>query len=79
MLITRNIPAITPNIGHNTSVWVAEDALRGLADIQHIMEKDTKPYLTDDDTPIIIGGDFNSCSHLDWIQAAAHHTFRICP
>ena len=68
-----------PNIGHNTSVWVAEDALRGLADMQHIMEKDTKPYLTDDDTPIIIGGDFNSCSHLDWTQAAAPIHFGYGP
>jgi len=47
--------------------------------MQHIMEKDTKPYLTDDDTPIIIGGDFNSCSHLDWTQAAAPIHFGYGP
>ena len=39
--------------------------------MKHILEKDTKPYLTDDETPVIIGGDFNSCSHLDWTAAAA--------
>ncbi|WP_455639909.1 BNR-repeat neuraminidase N-terminal domain-containing protein [Parabacteroides sp.] len=59
-----------PNMGHNTSAWVAEDAMLGLTDAKDIVENDTKPYL-DDNTPSIIGGDFNSCSHLDWTAAAA--------
>lgn len=68
-----------PCIGHNTSTWVAEDAARGLEDMKYILEKDTKPYLTEDDMPIIIGGDFNSCSHLDWTQKAAPIHFGYGP
>lgn len=60
-----------PNSGHDPRIWVAEDSILALVDMKHILEKDTKPYLTDDDTPVIIGGDFNSCSHLDWTAAAA--------
>lgn len=60
-----------PNSGHDPRIWVAEDSIRALVDMKHILEKDTKPYLTDDETPVIIGGDFNSCSHLDWTAAAA--------
>lgn len=58
-----------PSMGHNTSVWTAEDAMLGMVDAKDIVENDTKPYL-DDNTPVIIGGDFNSCSHLDWTAAA---------
>ena len=69
-----------PCIGHNTSTWVAEDAARGLEDMKYILEKDTKPYLTEgEDTPIIIGGDFNSCSHLDWTKKAASIHFGYGP
>lgn len=68
-----------PCIGHNTSTWVAEDATRGLEDMKYILEKDTKPYLTEDDMPVIIGGDFNSCSHLDWTKEAAPIHFGYGP
>ena len=65
-----------PCIGHNTSTWVAEDAARGLEDMKYILEKDTKPYLTEgEDTPIII----NSCSHLDWTKKAASIHFGYGP
>lgn len=67
-----------PDIGLDPKMWVAEDAALGLADMQHIIEKDTKPYL-DSDIPVIIGGDFNSCSHLDWTQAAAPLHFGYGP
>lgn len=60
-----------PNSGHDPRIWAAEDSLLALVDMKHILEKDTKPYLTDEDMPVIIGGDFNSCSHLDWTAAAA--------
>lgn len=60
-----------PNTGHDHRLWVAEDSILALTDMKHILGKDTKPYLTDNDTPVIIGGDFNSCSHLDWTKAAA--------
>lgn len=68
-----------PNIGHNIYTWIAEDKKLGLTDIRHILEKDTKPYLTEEDIPIIIGGDFNSCSHLDWTKAAAPLHFGYGP
>lgn len=68
-----------PNTGHDPRIWVAEDSTLALADMQHILEKDTKPYLPDEDTPVILGGDFNSCSHLDWTQAAAPLHFGYGP
>ena len=58
-------------IGHNPYAWIADDARLGLVDLQNILENDTKPYLTGEDIPVILGGDFNSCSHLDWTAAAA--------
>ncbi|MCD8136511.1 MAG: endonuclease/exonuclease/phosphatase family protein [Parabacteroides gordonii] len=69
-----------PSMGHNTSVWVAEDAMLGLVDAKDMVENDTKPY-QDDNAPVIIGGDFNSCSHLDWTAAAAplHYGYSPVP
>lgn len=68
-----------PNAGHDPRIWIAEDSTLALVDMQHILEKDTKPYLTDKDMPVIIGGDFNSCSHLDWTAAAAPIHFGYGP
>lgn len=64
------------NKGLDPDVWVAEDSLYSLKDIAYIMENDVKPYV-DSDMPIIIGGDFNSGSHLDWTQRASllHHGY----
>lgn len=59
-----------PDKGHNPAIWVAEDSIRPLIDIKNILEKDTKPYLQPG-MSVIIAGDFNSCSHLDWTSAAA--------
>lgn len=58
------------NQGMNPDEWVAEDSLLALEDARYILEKDIQPYVNKD-TPIIIAGDFNSCSHLDWTQRAA--------
>jgi endonuclease/exonuclease/phosphatase family metal-dependent hydrolase len=63
--------SLYPDTGLDPQKWVAEDSVLAMADMKNIIEKDTKPYLKDNDLPVIIGGDFNSCSHLDWTQAAA--------
>lgn len=61
-----------PDSDHNTDLWIAEDSAKGLADISHILTYDVIPVMESPDMPVIIGGDFNSCSHLDWTAAAAH-------
>ena len=58
------------NYGMKPSGWVAEDSILGLVDIQRLIENDLSPYISES-TPIIIGGDFNSGSHLDWTHKAA--------
>jgi len=60
----------------NPSVWIAEDSVLALPDIQHIYTKDIMPHLKAD-TPVIVTGDFNSCSHLDWTERAKplHHGY----
>lgn len=68
-----------PSRGFDTDVWVAEDSIRGLEDMRYIQEKDTKPYLLSEDMPVIIAGDFNSCSHLDWTERAAPVHFGYGP
>lgn len=59
------------NPGQDPKVWAAEDSLLARADMVNLLTKDIKPYQREDDIPVIIGGDFNSCSHLDWTAAAA--------
>lgn len=59
------------NTGHDPKYWVAEDSILALKDIDEIITKDTDPYNPDQELPVIIGGDFNSCSHLDWTASAA--------
>lgn len=61
-----------PNPGQNTDLWVAEDSILPMADVKNILYRDTYPVLAGEDMPVIIGGDFNSCSHLDWTGRAAH-------
>lgn len=59
-----------PQQGYDTNTWIAEDSILGLKDMTVILEKDTYPYIAPD-MPVIIAGDFNSFSHLDWTAAAA--------
>lgn len=59
------------NTGCDPDGWVKEDSELGLKDIEDILASDTNPYIVDGETPTIIGGDFNSCSHLDWTKEAA--------
>lgn len=65
--------------GQDVGRWIAEDSALGLADIRGIIEKDTKPYEEDGAIPVIMGGDFNSCSHYDWTKAAAPLHFSYGP
>lgn len=60
-----------PNPEQNTAQWIAEDSIRPMAKMRQIVEKDTNPYTSNEEIPVIIGGDFNSCSHLDWTAAAS--------
>lgn len=57
---------------HDPAVWVAEDSIRPMADVQRMLDKDVAPVLARQNMPVILGGDFNSCSHLDWTERAAH-------
>lgn len=50
--------------------WLAGDSMYPVADISEILEKDIKAT-HDGKMPLIVAGDFNSCSHLDFTQRAA--------
>ncbi len=55
--------------GLDPSVWVAEDSTLALEDIRNIYTKDILPHL-EEGMPVVVSGDFNSCSHLDWTERA---------
>lgn len=76
---TPEYTSFYPDSGLDPGLWVSADSALGLVDMQNIIEKDTKPYLKNKDIPVIIGGDFNSCSHLDWTKAAAPSHFGYGP
>lgn len=56
------------NTGMDTRIWIAEDSVLALTDIRNLIEKDIDPYIDSPDMPVIIAGDFNSCSHMDWTE-----------
>lgn len=56
------------NYGMQPKDWVEEDAKLALVDVRNLLEKDVDPYVDVVDKPVIIGGDFNSYSHLDWTE-----------
>lgn len=58
------------NFGMDPQKWVAEDSILGREDIELLLKNDCYPH-TQRTTPIIIGGDFNAGSHLDWTSKAA--------
>lgn len=62
--------SLVANRGMDPSVWVAEDSLLALKDIQRIIEEDL-PRNNADSLPILLSGDFNSFSHLDWTARSA--------
>jgi len=60
----------------NSPDYSAADMVDGdmnyaVKDLQAIIEKDLSVFASDKNTPVIFGGDFNSCSHLDWTEATA--------
>lgn len=59
------------NDGLNPEGWIAEDAELPVEDAKYILNTDVYPHLSSQDMPSIVGGDFNSGSHLDWTAAAA--------
>lgn len=65
------------NRGLDPAQWVTEDSLLALEDVRNILTLDVYPNLQEKDMPIVLGGDFNSCSHLDWTQRARdlHHGY----
>ena len=56
--------------GLNPNIWIAEDSTLALPDIHNIVSLDVTPNLDTPDMPVIISGDFNSCSHQDWTERA---------
>lgn len=59
------------NEGLDTNVWVEEDKILSMEDMTNILKEDVTPYLESPDMPVLVGGDFNSCSDLDWTAEAA--------
>ncbi len=57
--------------GMNPDDWVKEDTQLAVEDAKYILSNDVDPHLATKDMPSLIGGDFNSGSHLDWTAAAA--------
>jgi endonuclease/exonuclease/phosphatase family metal-dependent hydrolase len=61
-----------PTPGFNTADWIAEDKELAEADARKNMEQDIDPVWQKDTTmAVILAGDFNAGSHLDWTGRAA--------
>lgn len=59
-------------IGQNIEDWIKEDQELGAVDAQTNLDNDIDPILHfNPNLPVIIAGDFNSGSHLDWTSRAA--------
>lgn len=59
--------------------WAQEDSILSLVDIQNIVEKDVNPNYRDG-MSVVLGGDFNAFSHLDWTERSAPlHYGYSCP
>ena len=61
--------AYFPQKGQDPRLWAGQDCGHPLTDITNIVEKDVDKYSRG--LPVIVTGDFNSCSHLDWTKRAA--------
>lgn len=60
------------NPGSDPNNWIAEDKMLGGVDAQNNINKDIDPILLSEPSlPVIVAGDFNSGSHLDWTARAA--------
>ncbi|SEW53435.1 endonuclease/exonuclease/phosphatase family protein [Chitinophaga arvensicola] len=61
-----------PIPGFNTDDWIREDSELAVTDARKNMQQDIDPLLkADASLPVILAGDFNSGSHLDWTARAA--------
>lgn len=58
------------NTGMNPEGWIKEDTELSVKTMGNLLDKDVAPYEKPKDIPVIIGGDFNSGSHLDWTEKA---------
>lgn len=67
-----------PERGLDPSLWVKEDSTLAMADVKNIYDKDITPNL-EPDMPVILTGDFNSCSHLDWTERTKDMHFGYGP
>ena len=65
------------NPGQNTQTWINDDRSKADTDAKGILTQDINAQVTDPDMPVILGGDFNSCSHLDWTAntTSIHHGY----
>lgn len=61
-----------PDNCNNPAMWVSEDSIRPMADTRRLLDEDLEPVLARRPMPVILSGDFNSCSHLDWTERTAH-------
>ncbi|MNK56237.1 hypothetical protein D3C87_752670 [compost metagenome] len=59
------------NKGLDVNDWIKEDAMLGAADATVNMDTDIDPVVKGTDMAVIVSGDFNSGSHLDWTARAA--------
>lgn len=57
---------------HNPNEWIREDSVVSMADAARMLRQEIEPVLKTMQMPVVIGGDFNSYSHLDWTAGAAH-------
>ncbi|MCE7042780.1 endonuclease/exonuclease/phosphatase family protein [Dyadobacter sp. CY312] len=60
------------NPGSDPNNWIAEDKMLAGVDAQNNIDNDIDPILLSEPSlPVIVAGDFNSGSHLDWTSRAA--------
>ena len=60
-----------PQPNQNIDGWVEEDSGKALTDMRNIVEKDVLPNYKSD-MSVLMSGDYNSFSHLDWTDRTAH-------
>jgi len=59
------------NRGLDTNIWIDEDKELAVVDAEKIIRLEIDSIANDLNMPVIVGGDFNTCSHLDWTKEAA--------
>ncbi len=59
------------NRGLDTRIWIDEDKELAVADAEKIISLEIDSIARHLNIPVIVGGDFNTFSHLDWTKEAA--------